>query len=99
MAAGNRWRWWAAAISASDVQTFRSQSGLAPNNPSVIVKGTDPGIVSMNEQGEATLDVEWPGAVARNASIKFVVSASSNSSDGVTLSAEYIVNHNVAPVW
>lgn len=38
------------------------------------------------------------GAVARNAGIKFVVSASTNASDGVYLSAQYIVSHNVAPV-
>ena len=44
------------------------------------------------------LDVEWSGAVARNATIKFVVSKSTNSSDGVDLSAQYIVNHNLAPV-
>jgi pseudomonalisin len=42
--------------------------------------------------------VEWSGAVARSATIKFVVSKSTNSSDGVDLSAQYIVNHNLAPV-
>jgi pseudomonalisin len=42
--------------------------------------------------------VEWSGAVARNATIKFVVSKSTNSSDGVDLSAQYIVNHNLAPI-
>src|SRR5580704_10154095 len=47
---------------------------------------------------EAELDVEWSGAVARNAAIQFVVSASTNTTDGVDLSAQYIVNHNLAPV-
>jgi len=83
---------------ASDVQMFRNQFALPANNPTVIVNGKDPGIVSTDEQGEATLDVEWAGAVARKASIQFVVSASTNTSDGVDLSAQYIVNHNVAPV-
>ena len=83
---------------ASDVQVFRSQFGLPAANPTVIVNGRDPGVVSTDEQGEATLDVEWAGAVARKASIQFVVSASTNTSDGVELSAQYIVNHNVAPV-
>ena len=64
----------------------------------MIVNGTDPGILSSGEQMEATLDVTWSGAVAKNATIDFVVSKSTNSSDGVTLSAQYIVNHNVAPV-
>ncbi len=82
----------------SDVQTFRSYFGLPANNPNVIVNGTDPGIVSANEQTEAELDAEWAGAVAKNATVQFVVSASTNSSDGAMLSAQYIVNNNVAPV-
>lgn len=82
----------------SDVQSFRSTVGLPANNPTVILNGANPGIVSSNEQFEATLDVEWSGAVAKNASIQFVLSASTNSSDGIALSSQYIVNHNVAPV-
>ena len=42
--------------------------------------------------------MEWSGAVAKNAAIKFVVSKSTNASDGSYLSAQYIVNHNLAPV-
>ena len=82
----------------SDVQTFRSMFGLPAKAPTVIVNGTDPGLTDQGDQMEATLDVSWSGAVAKNATINFVVSASTNSSDGVTLSAQYIVNHNVAPV-
>jgi len=84
-------------IKMSDVQTFRSYFGLPVNNPAVILNGPDPGIVSTNEQTEAALDIEWSGAVAKSAAIKFVVSAS-GTSDGVDLSASYIVNNNVAPV-
>ena len=84
-------------IKMSDVQTFRSYFGLAANNPTVILNGTDPGILSSNEQTEATMDAEWAGAVAKSAAVKFVVSAS-GASDGANLSASYIVNHNVAPV-
>ena len=36
--------------------------------------------------------------MAKGATIEFVVSASTASSDGVTLSAQYIVNNNLAPV-
>lgn len=85
-------------LKLTDVQAFRGTFGLAANNPTVILNGPDPGIVSTDEQGEATLDVEWAGAVAKNASVQFVVSASTNSSDGVALSSQYIVNHNLAPV-
>jgi len=85
-------------INLSDVRQFRASFDLPANDPHIIVNGMDPGIVSSNEETEADLDVEWSGAVARNAGIEFVVSKSTNSSDGSYLSAQYIVNHNVAPV-
>jgi subtilase family serine protease len=85
-------------IRIADVRQFRSAFGLPANDPLIIVNGADPGIVSAGEETEADLDVEWSGAVARNATIKFVVSKSTNSSDGVDLSAQYIVNHNLAPI-
>jgi len=85
-------------INLSDVQQFRSGFGLPANAPQIIVNGTNPGIISLDEETEADLDVEWAGAVAANATVKFVVSASTSSSDGVDLSAQYIVNHNLAPV-
>ncbi len=85
-------------IRLADVRQFRSAFGLPPNDPQIIVNGTDPGVFSSAEETEADLDVEWSGAVAKNAAIKFVVSKSTSSSDGVDLSAQYIVNHNVAPV-
>ncbi len=85
-------------IQIADARQFRTFFGLPANDPQIIVNGTDPGIWSSNEETEADLDVEWSGAVARSAAIKFVVSKSTNSSDGVDLSAQYIVNHNLAPV-
>jgi pseudomonalisin len=85
-------------IKLADVRQFRTFFGLPANDPQIVVNGTDPGIFSSGEETEADLDVEWSGAVAKNATIKFVVSKSTNSSDGVDLSAQYIVNHNLAPV-
>jgi pseudomonalisin len=84
-------------IHLSDVRTFRSTFGLPANDPQIIINGADPGIISTGEETEAILDVEWSGAMAKNATIKFVVSPST-STDGVSLSAQYIVNHNIAPV-
>jgi subtilase family serine protease len=72
--------------------------GLSVNPPQVIVNGSDPGDLGADEDGEADLDVEWSGAVAKNATIKFVVSKSTNSTDGIDLSAQYIVENNLAPV-
>jgi hypothetical protein len=85
-------------ISLSDVRAFRSNFGLPARDPQIIVNGPDPGTSNSGEETEAVLDVEWSGAVAKNATVKFVVSASTNSSDGVYLSAQYAVNHNIAPV-
>jgi len=85
-------------LQLADVQTFRNRMGLPARNPTIVLNGSDPGIVSQDEQMEAELDVEWSGAVARNATIQFVVSASTQTTDGVDLSAQYIVNHNLAPV-
>ena len=85
-------------IKLADTRQFRTFFGLPANDPQIIVNGTDPGIWNSDEETEADLDVEWSGAVARNATIKLVVSKSTNSSDGVDLSAQYIVNHNLAPV-
>jgi uncharacterized membrane protein len=84
-------------INTLDVQFFRNYFGLPANNPTIVLNGADPGIVS-GEETEAVLDVEWSGAAAPKAAIQLVVSASTNSSDGAALSAQYIVNQNLAPV-
>ena len=85
-------------IPIGDVEMFRQTFGLPANDPTVIVNGTDPGITSGDELAEADLDVQWSGAVAPNATVDFVVSASTNTTDGVDLSAQYIVSQNLAPV-
>jgi PKD repeat protein len=85
-------------IGPTDIATFRSQSGLSANAPQLILNGKDPGDLGAGEDTEAYLDVEWAGAVARNATVKFVMSASTGSTDGVDLSAQYIVSNNLAPV-
>jgi len=84
--------------SSANWDTFRSTFGLPANSPIVRVNGADPGDQGEYENGEADLDVEWSGAVARNATIMFVTSKSTYTTDGVDLSAQYIVNNNLAPV-
>ena len=86
-------------INLSDVSSFRSHYGLPANQPTVIHDGTDPGINdSDGDQDESTLDVEWSGAVGYGATVDFVVAESTATTDGVDLSAQYIVDHDVAPV-
>jgi Bacterial Ig-like domain (group 3) len=60
------------------------------------LNGLDPGI--NGDEPEADIDVQWSGAVAPQATIDFVTSASTETTDGVDLSAVYIVDNNLAPV-
>ncbi len=84
-------------VNLQDISDFRNLFSLPPNPPQIILDGVDPGLVPGDET-EADLDVEWSGAVAKGVSIKLVVSESTETSDGVDLSALYIVDHNLAPV-
>jgi hypothetical protein len=87
-------------ISPQDVADFRTVLGLPAatgTNPNFIIDGEDPGVVP-GDNVEATLDTEWSGAVAPGATIDVVISASTLISDGVDLSASYIVDHNLAPI-
>ncbi len=86
------------STAVSDWNGFRSNFGLPYKPPNIILNGPDPGDQGPGEDGEANLDVEWSGAVAPNATIDFVCSASTYSTDGVDLSAQYIVDNNLAPV-
>lgn len=85
-------------IKLSDVAGFRSMFGLPANQPQIILNGKDPGDVGGVLETEADLDVEWAGAVAKGATVKYVASASSLTSAGITLSAQYAVSNNVASV-
>ena len=82
-------------IDIQDTRDFRNLLGLPVNDPQIIINGDDPGITT--DVDEATLDVTWSGAVAPMAKIDFVISQS-NFADGVDVSAEYIVDNNLAPV-
>jgi subtilase family serine protease len=86
-------------INLQDVADFRSIFGLSVNPPTVILNGPDPGLVS-GDEGESDLDVEWAGAIAPSASIKFVTtqSTSTDGVSGVDASVTYIVDNNVAPI-
>jgi len=83
-------------INVQDVADFRNLFGLPPNAPQVILNGPDPGITM--DETESDLDTQWSGAVAKNATIDLVVSESTETSQGVDLSALYIIDNNLAPV-
>src|SRR5579859_6939950 len=85
-------------INIQDVRDFRTMFGLPAKDPVIILDGPDPGNLTGNEEGEADLDVEWAGAVARGATIDLVVSETTESTQGTDLSALYIIDINLAPV-
>jgi hypothetical protein len=84
-------------ITPSDVDQFRSAFGLPAKKLNVIHNGTAPGIGSQ-DQIEASIDVEWAGATAKNATIDQVVSASTAATGGIFLSMTYAVDNLIAPV-
>jgi uncharacterized protein (TIGR03437 family) len=82
-------------INLSDIQQFRSFFSLPANVPqTVLVPGSqDPGLqIQSGDLSEADLDLEWAGAVARDATILYYYS------EDVFVSANYIIDQNAAPV-
>lgn len=85
-------------INIQDARNFRSLFGLPAKDPVVIINGADPGPLRNAHETEAAADVQWTGAVAKGATIELVVSASTNSTSGFDLSAEFIVDNSLAPI-
>lgn len=84
--------------SGQDVSDFGGAFGVGGYPLSIIVNGPDPGDAGGSEEAEATLDVSWSGALASNASINFVVSGSTNTTDGIDLSELYIIENNLGAI-
>jgi hypothetical protein len=84
-------------IAISDVEAFRTIFGLPFNDPNIIYASTDPGDVS-GDDVEATLDVEWSGAVAPQAKINLVLGATTSTTDGVDIATSYAVDNITAPI-
>jgi subtilase family serine protease len=61
-------------VSLTDISAFRSLFGQTAITPQVITVPPDPGLTSAEIEGD--LDLEWIGAVARNASIVYDVAQS-----------------------
>jgi subtilase family serine protease len=80
----------------TDIATFRTNSGLSAPNITTVLVSSDPGIVSADID-EASLDVEWAGGVAKNASIIYVI-GNPSTGNGTFDALPYAVSHNLAPV-
>jgi hypothetical protein len=81
-----------------DVLDFQGAFSLPPNPPQIVNDGPSPGDQGGGEEAEATLDATWSAAVAPGATVKFVVSASTDTTDGIVLSELYIIENNVGDV-
>jgi hypothetical protein len=80
-------------IVLADIATFRLLSSLPPNVPQkILVTASNPGVVDGDVQ-ESSLDIEWAGAVAKNATILFIYSA-----NGAFDSLHYAIANDLAPV-
>lgn len=64
-------------------------------NFAYVLLGTDPGSPSLGDLFESDLDVEWAGAVARNAQIIFINAETAN---GVNDALAHAISNNTAPV-
>jgi hypothetical protein len=83
-------------IDLTDVSDYRSIFGLPANTPTITLAGTDPGF--NDDETEGDLDVQLSGAVAKGASINFVIAASTNTANGIDIAAEYVIDNVLAPV-
>ncbi|MGD0959691.1 MAG: Ig-like domain repeat protein [Methylomonas sp.] len=84
-------------VLGSDITAFQNYVGQPAKLPQTIVTNTDPGYVS-GDQLESSLDLEWATGVASGAAIKFITSATTGSTDGILLSANYAVQQNIGDV-
>jgi hypothetical protein len=64
----------------------------------ILLNGPDPGDLGGGEEAEATLDTTWSNAVAYGAQTDLVVSATTNTTDGIDLSEVFIIEGNFADV-
>ena len=97
------------SINQSDVANFRSAAGLAAKAPTLLLMpNTGTSTRCPGDEGESDLDVEWSGAVAKNASIILVYTglvsgdfcnATSRSSQfGAFDALQYAIDQNLAPI-
>ncbi|MGA7770033.1 MAG: protease pro-enzyme activation domain-containing protein [Candidatus Sulfotelmatobacter sp.] len=82
----------------ADIYNFGNNFGRCCGAFNIILDGADPGDLGGGEEAEATLDSTWSSAIAPGATVNLVVSASTNTTDGIDLSEVYIVENNLADI-
>ncbi len=84
-------------IQVSDVALFSRYFLNSVGYPQIVVNGPDPGDLGGDEEAEAVLDSSWAIAIDPSA-VELVISKTTNVTDGVDLSEEYIIDKNIADV-
>ncbi len=86
-------------INLQDLTDFRNVTGLPAADVNVIVNGPDPGLLAGDfEEFEAISDIEYAGAMAPDATLNLIVSASTEFVQGIDLSTVYAVDYDVSPL-
>ncbi len=89
----------ASAVEANDVLAFRAMFGLSATLPvTTLVPDTGPGTNGAQDyQQEASLDVEWAGAIAPSATVEYVF-VGEDRNHSVDDAALYALDNAVAPI-
>ena len=86
------------SIKLSDINAFRAASGLPSNPPVLFLVPGGSSVLNTSDEVEADLDVEWSGAIAKNATVVYVFTDQSQASGGVIGAFEFAIDNNIAPV-
>ena len=87
-------------VNASDLANFRSAAGLPAKAVTTLIPtgDSDPGLqLASGDEQESDLDLEWAGAIAKNANVLFVT-ADTNTGNGVEDAWTWAIDNSAAPI-
>jgi subtilase family serine protease len=85
------------SVNLSDINAFRSAAGLPVNPPVLFLLPGATNFVNMGDEVEADLDLEWAGALAKNATIIYVY-LPENQGNGVVDAFAFAIDNDIAPI-
>jgi len=92
------------SVNTTDLNNFRTAAGLSASTPQMVPLTGTTSTRCAGDEGESDLDIEWSGAVAKNASIVFVYAGLSSgdtctnrNGKNVWDAIDYAVQNKVAP--
>ena len=85
-------------IDLNNLALFFGLFGVYANSYRSIPNGPSPGNLGGGEELEATLDMSWANALAPRANVYLIVSATTNTTDGVDLSEAWVVDNGFSHI-